>query len=99
MAGLDLGPIIEEIIERTTERTVRETLRQIAAEKAESDGKLLVDRVEAGRLLGLTGAAIGFLERSGDLVSIRLGKSRKYRLADIQRLVEARSGDKVKRRA
>jgi hypothetical protein len=51
---------------------------------------LLVDRREAGRLLGVSAGTIDNLRRRGELPSLKLLARRLFDVADLRRFVEAR---------
>ncbi len=53
---------------------------------------LLVDRLEAGRLLGVCANTIGNLRKRGELVSVKVGSRRLYAVADLQRFIDRRKG-------
>lgn len=51
---------------------------------------LLVDRLEAARLLSVSPGTIDNMRKRGELSSIKLGARRLYDLADLRALIEAR---------
>lgn len=53
---------------------------------------LLVDRREAGRLLGVSPGTIDNLRTRGELPSVKLLSRRLFALADLRRYIEARKG-------
>lgn len=53
---------------------------------------LLVDRREAGRLLGVSPGTIDNLRTRGELPSVKLLSRRLFDMADLRRYVEARKG-------
>lgn len=53
---------------------------------------LLVDRREAGRLLGVSPGTIDNLRLRGELPSLKLLSRRLFDVADLRRYVEARKG-------
>ena len=53
---------------------------------------LLVDRREAGRLLGVSPGTIDNLRKRGELPSLRLGTRRLFDVADLRRIIDARKG-------
>ncbi|MFZ2874574.1 MAG: helix-turn-helix domain-containing protein [Phycisphaerales bacterium] len=53
---------------------------------------LLVDRREAGRLLGVCGNTIDNLRRRGELPSVKIASRRLFDVADLRRYIEARKG-------
>jgi excisionase family DNA binding protein len=54
---------------------------------------LLVRAEEAARLLGISRTRTYEMLRKGELRSVRLGRARRVRLADIEALVEKLAGD------
>ncbi|MBC7834524.1 MAG: helix-turn-helix domain-containing protein [Phycisphaerales bacterium] len=53
-------------------------------------GPLLVDRREAGWLLGVSPGTIDNLRTRGELPSVKIATRRLFDVADLRRLVEAR---------
>ncbi|HEX8875272.1 MAG TPA: helix-turn-helix domain-containing protein [Phycisphaerales bacterium] len=53
---------------------------------------LLVDRREAGRLLGVSPGTIDNLRTRGELPSVKLLARRLYDVADLRRYIESRKG-------
>lgn len=53
---------------------------------------LLVDRREAGRLLGVSPGTIDNLRTRGELSSVKLLSRRLFDVADLRRYIEARKG-------
>jgi len=53
---------------------------------------LLVDRREAGRLLGVSPGTIDNLRTRGELPSVKLLARRLFDVADLRRYIEARKG-------
>lgn len=53
---------------------------------------MLVDRREAGRLLGVSPGTIDNLRTSGELPSVKLLARRLYDVADLRRYIDARKG-------
>lgn len=53
---------------------------------------LLVDRREAGRLLGVSPGTIDNLRIRGELPSVKLLSRRLFDVADLRRFIEARKG-------
>lgn len=53
---------------------------------------LLVDRREAGRLLGVCGNTIDNLRRRGELPSVKIAARRLFDVADLRRFIDARKG-------
>ncbi len=53
---------------------------------------LLVDRREAGRLLGVSPGTIDNLRNRGELPSVKLLARRLFDVADLQRFIESRKG-------
>lgn len=53
---------------------------------------LLVDRREAGRLLGVSPGTIDNLRTRGELPSVKLLARRLFDVADLRRFIEARKG-------
>lgn len=53
---------------------------------------LLVDRHEAGRLLGVSPGTIDNLRTRGELRSVKLLTRRLFDVADLRRLIDARKG-------
>ncbi len=51
---------------------------------------LLVDRREAGRLLGVSPSTIDNMRNAGELPSVKLRGRRLFDVADLRRLIEAR---------
>jgi excisionase family DNA binding protein len=59
----------------------------------ENSMPLLVRAEEAARLLGISRTRTYEMLRQGELRSVRLGRARRVRLADIEALVEKLAGD------
>jgi hypothetical protein len=53
---------------------------------------LLVDRREAGRLLGVSPGTIDNLRLRGELPSVKIAARRLFDVADLRRFIEARKG-------
>lgn len=53
---------------------------------------LLVDRREAGRLLGVSPGTIDNLRNAGELPSVKLRGRRLFDVADLRRLIDERKG-------
>lgn len=53
---------------------------------------LLVDRREAGRLLGVSPGTIDNLRTRGDLPSVKIAARRLYDVEDLRRYIDARKG-------
>ncbi len=53
---------------------------------------LLVDRREAGRLLGVSAGTIDNLRNRGELPSVKVATRRLYDVADLQRYIDTRKG-------
>jgi hypothetical protein len=53
-------------------------------------GPLLVDRREAGRLLGVSPGTVDNLRTRGELPSVKIAARRLYDVDDLRRFVEAR---------
>ncbi len=53
---------------------------------------LLVDRREAGRLLGVSPGTIDNLRTRGELPSVKIAARRLFDLTDLRRLIESRKG-------
>lgn len=53
---------------------------------------LLVDRREAGRLLGVSPGTIDNLRARGELASVKIGARRLFDVADLRQLIAARKG-------
>ena len=53
---------------------------------------LLIDRLEAARLLGVSPGTIDNLRKRGELPSLKLGARRLFDVADLQRLIELQKG-------
>lgn len=53
---------------------------------------LLVDRREAGRLLGVSPGTIDNLRTRGELPSVKIAARRLFDVADLVRYIEARKG-------
>ncbi|MCE7974269.1 MAG: DNA-binding protein [Leptolyngbya sp. PLA1] len=53
---------------------------------------MLVDRREAGRLLGVCGNTIDNLRRRGELPSVKIAARRLFDVADLRRFIDARKG-------
>lgn len=51
---------------------------------------MLVDRREAGRLLGVSAGSIDNLRAAGELPSVKLRGRRLFDVADLRRLIDAR---------
>lgn len=51
---------------------------------------MLVDRREAGRLLGISPGSVDNARLRGELISLKIGARRLYDVADLRRYVEAR---------
>jgi hypothetical protein len=56
---------------------------------------MLVDRREAGRLLGVCGNTIDNLRRRGELPSVKIAARRLFDVADLRRFIEARKAVRV----
>jgi DNA-binding transcriptional MerR regulator len=59
---------------------------------ANTPAPLLVDRREAGRLLGVSPGTIDHLRTRGELPSVTIAARRLYALADLRRYIESRKG-------
>ena len=55
---------------------------------------LLVDRLKAGLVLGVSPGTIDNLRRSGELPSVKIGTRRLFDMADLRRFIEARKAVK-----
>ncbi len=55
-------------------------------------GPMLVDRLEAGRLLGVSPGTIDNLRLRGELPSVKLMARRLFDVADLRRLIQSRKG-------
>ena len=53
---------------------------------------MLVDRLEAGRLLGVSRGTIDNLRIRGELASVKIAARRLYDVADLRRFVDAKKG-------
>jgi excisionase family DNA binding protein len=53
---------------------------------------LLVDRREAGRMLGVSAGTIDNLRARGELPSVKIGTRRLYQVTDLLRYIEVRKG-------
>lgn len=53
---------------------------------------LLIDRLEAARLLGVSPGTIDNLRNRGELPSLKIGARRLFDVADIHRFIEAKKG-------
>lgn len=53
---------------------------------------LLVDRLDAARLLGVSPGSVDNLRKKGGLPSVKLGTSRRFDLADIRAFIEMNKG-------
>lgn len=53
---------------------------------------LLVDRREAGRMLGVSAGTIDNLRARGELSSVKIGTRRLYQVTDLLRYIEVRKG-------
>lgn len=53
---------------------------------------MLVDRLEAGRLLGVSPGTIDNLRLRGELPSVKLMARRLFDVADLRRLIQSRKG-------
>jgi excisionase family DNA binding protein len=53
---------------------------------------MLVDRREAGRLLGVSPGTIDNLRLRGELASVKVRARRLFDVADLRRFIEARKG-------
>lgn len=56
------------------------------------DTALLVDRREAGRLLGVSPGTIDNLRARGELPSVKIAARRLFDVADLRRLIDTRKG-------
>ncbi len=63
-----------------------------AIPNADVPAPLLVDRREAGRLLGVSPGTIDNLRLRGELPSVKLLARRLFDVADLRRFVESRKG-------
>ncbi len=52
--------------------------------------RLLIDRIEAARLLSVSPSTVDNMRRRGDLPSVKIGTRRLFRVADLERLIAAR---------
>lgn len=52
--------------------------------------RLLVDRLEAARALGVSSGTIDNLRRRGELPSVKIGTRRLFDMDDLRRFIEAR---------
>lgn len=59
---------------------------------ATTPAPLLVDRREAGRLLGVSPGTIDNLRTRGELPSVKIAARRLFDVADLRRFIEARKG-------
>ena len=57
---------------------------------SDTSAPLLVDRREAGRLLGVSPGTIDNLRIRGELPSVKIAARRLYDVADLRRFVESR---------
>lgn len=55
---------------------------------------LLVDRLKAALVLGVSPGTIDNLRKSGDLPSVKIGTRRLFDMADLRRFIEARKAVK-----
>lgn len=53
---------------------------------------MLVDRLEAGRLLGVSPGTIDNLRTRGELPSLKIAARRLFDVADLRRFIDARKG-------
>lgn len=53
---------------------------------------LLIDRLEAARLLGVSPGTIDNLRNRGELPSLKLGARRLFDVADLHRFIDAKKG-------
>lgn len=53
---------------------------------------LLIDRLEAARLLGVSPGTIDNLRNRGELPSLKLGARRLFDVADLHHIIEAKKG-------
>lgn len=53
---------------------------------------MLVDRREAGRLLGVSPGTIDNLRLRGELASVKIASRRLFDVADLRRLIDAKKG-------
>lgn len=53
---------------------------------------LLVDRREAGRLLGISPGSVDNARLRGELPSLKIGARRLFDVADLRRFIEGRKG-------
>ncbi len=56
----------------------------------ETRDRLLIDRIEAARLLSVSPGTVDNLRRRGDLPSIKIGARRLFRVADLDRWIASR---------
>ncbi len=59
---------------------------------ANTPAPLLVDRREAGRLLGVSPGTIDNLRTRGELPSVKIAARRLFDVADLRRYIESRKG-------
>jgi len=52
--------------------------------------RLLIDRIEAARLLSVSPSTVDNMRRRGDLPSVKIGARRLFRIADLERWVADR---------
>ena len=57
---------------------------------ADTCAPMLVDRIEAGRLLGVSAGTIDNLKNRGELPSLKVLGRRLYHRVDLERFIEAR---------
>lgn len=62
----------------------------MASDASSRVAPLLVDRREAGRLLGVSAGTVDNLRLRGDLPSLKIAGRRLFDVADLRRLIEAR---------
>jgi hypothetical protein len=72
--------------------TGKETQAMNETDSGRNVAALLVDRREAGRLLGVSPGTIDNLRTRGELPSVKIAARRLFDVVDLRRLIEARKG-------
>ena len=59
---------------------------------SQGQARLLLGRLEAARVLGVSPGTIDNLRRGSDLPSVKIGTRRLFDMADLRRFIERRKG-------
>lgn len=80
---------IESTLRRIEHDTLPSLLKRILGQGASHDGQIekLISKRDAARLLGCSVSTIDNLRRSGKLELVKVGKSARFRLSDLQSII------------